>query len=116
MLIKCPECGRPLSEVKVCKVCERHGGEAVCLDCCKECAYYFYNEAYIAHGCRYGVDKWHDKEETKEVILKRLDAQIGKLERKADYFYMTSRPWVAKKIEGKITRLRYERAELAIYK
>lgn len=94
------------------KICPKLNGQVVCMECCMKCEHYFKNEVYISHGCRYGADRWHEQTEKKETMIKRIDAQILDMERKAEYFYNTDRPGIARKYEGKISRLRYEKAEL----
>ena len=111
-MFNCPGCGRSAGKIKAWKVCPLRDGELICIECCTKCQYYFKNEAYISHGCRFGAEKWHDQEEDQNKRLKRIEAQIEELYQKQDYYYMRDWPTAARDIEGKINRLRYEKSLL----
>lgn len=108
----CPECGT--IDYKVGKVCTKTK-QLVCVDCCRSCEYYFRNEAYMAHGCRYGVHEWHTSVTAEEARLNRIKAQIEDKvqlqERILNRGYRNDR-MIANRIEGEITRLRYEASKI----
>ena len=94
------------------KICPKHSGVPVCIDCCKKCEHYFYNDFYISHGCRYGADRWHDQEEPKEVQLRRIETQIEALYQKREYYFSRNWPKIAKKVEGEINGLLFEKQKI----
>lgn len=108
----CPEC-RAVN-FKVGKICSKTG-ETVCINCCKKCENYFFNDAYFAHGCRYGVHEWHTSVTAEEARLNRIKAQIEDKvqlqERILNRGYRNDRK-IANRIEGEITRLRYEASKI----
>ena len=99
---------------KVGKICSKTG-ETVCINCCKKCENYFFNDAYFAHGCRYGVHEWHTSVTAEEARLNRIKAQIEDKvqlqERILNRGYRNDRK-IANRIEGEITRLRYEASKI----
>ena len=88
------------------KICSRTG-ELICIDCCKECEDY-YNDGLGSHGCRYVAKNWHDEKPQKQIQLNRIHAEIERKYEEVTFFYETDRPYIAKRIEAEITRLRYE--------
>ncbi len=101
----CPECGSIDYKVGItcCKT-----KEVICIDCCKQCSHYFRNEATQGHGCGYVAKGWHDEKSREQLQLNRIRSELDKKYEKMDYFYQTDRPYIAKRIEAEITRLRYE--------
>lgn len=105
----CPQCGT--LGYSVGKVCSRTG-ETICIDCCRSCEYYFFNEAYVSHGCRYGVENLHSAPSKDEVKINQIRARIEEKYKKVEYFYQTDRPYIARKIECEINGLKMEMARL----
>lgn len=105
----CPECGT--IDYKVGKVCTKTK-QLVCIDCCRSCEYYFRNEAYMAHGCRYGIQDYHSCNLTKEEMeINNIKARIHD---KADLKErILARGWkndlrIANRIDAEISRLKMD--------
>ena len=111
-MLNCPACGRSAEKVSSWKVCPKMDGALICIECCTKCEHYFKNEAYIAHGCRFGADQWHDQEEDRDKRLKMIEAQIEDIYQKQDFYYRNNWPSAARKLEGRINSLRLERSQL----
>ncbi len=109
MSCKCPTCGSV--NFKVGKICSKTK-ELVCIDCCRKCEYYFYNEAYIAHGCTYGRENWHSVRSEDDAELIRIQHEIEKKYQQVDYFYMNDKPYISRKIEAEINALQYQAAKI----
>lgn len=104
----CPLCGT--INFHVGKICSRTG-ELICIDCCKECEDY-YNDGLGSHGCRYVAKNWHDKKSREQIRLNQIRHEIEQKIGKIDYFYQTDRPYISKRIEAEVTRLRFEEQQL----
>lgn len=51
-MVSCPICNS--TDFIVGKCCKLHG-QTVCIDCCKKCKYYTFDDIYFMHRCSYGV-------------------------------------------------------------
>ena len=110
--IKCPVCGRKPKPASVWKVCPRFNGDIVCIYCCRSCKYYYFNEGYISHGCKYNTEEPKYDWSEKRKHLARIEAEIREKETNEQYFYKTSRPKIAQKIDLEIRQLQRQAAQL----
>jgi len=105
----CPECGS--IDYKVGKICSKTG-KSICIDCCMMCKHYFRNEAYMSHGCRFGIQDYHSCTLTKEESeINLIKARIGDKNKQMER--ILARGWkndryIARKIDAEITRLKID--------
>ncbi|MCI6853835.1 MAG: hypothetical protein MR908_00675 [Firmicutes bacterium] len=93
----CKSCGREYREGRQ---CPEHGGETVCVSCCKKCSYHRERDyGNLCEWYRYNKKIDYDAE------IKKLDLQINALRQKVRYYYERSWTDSARKKEHEVEML-----------
>lgn len=100
----CPECGS--KNYHESRQCPLHNRQPVCTSCCKDCKY------YKAENFRCGYYIAHPVKARELTELDILDRKIKRKEEQMEIMYKSKTPWVGRKIEIEINRLKAERKAL----
>ena len=77
--MRCPKCGE--SDAREWRQCPEHGGEPVCVNCCKICSYYDTDGRSI-YTCRYWLVK--NREIRDQAMIRKLRKMLGGEEHEAE--------------------------------
>lgn len=77
--MRCPKCGE--SDAREWRQCPEHGGEPVCVNCCKICSYYDTDGRSI-YTCRYWLVK--NREIRDQEMIRKLREMLGGEENEAE--------------------------------
>ena len=102
----CPICG--ITDFNIGKSCNLHG-QTVCIECCKKCEHYKFDDLYYMHRCSYGVA---EAEKTKNEIgetkkrIAELDIKQADLYRRGYWHKAEDVVWEIVELQRKLERLK----------
>ncbi len=105
-MVSCPICGS--TNFNIGKSCKFHG-QTVCIDCCKACEHYTFDDIYFMHRCKYGVaeaEKVKDEIAETRKKIEELDKQQEDLFRRGYQQKADDVVWEIVELQRRLERLK----------